>query len=852
MSRMTRSSIKHEPGMEDLAVPSFTTSHTATMPNGNTASRAMSINSRITPAYETETNTVHSSTSRSRTTPMQDANTASSGDSTIADEDVEMNGCTHNTNAPDVEDALQALGQDSRELIRAVQKLKELNIDATIPSLPTFVLVGDQSAGKSSIVEAICDIAVPRNMGVCTRCVFQITTSATVGLEEGWVARVSLHLTHSYRPDYIAQDALDYDNWQKQQAMAVVDFAVIRDKVHLQDVLRRAQLAILNPGRSHTEFTTGVPSGSTKLEFSPNTVSIHITGPGLPELSIVDLPGAINVQGEDDDDFLVEFVEKLIKNYLRDEKTLVLLACSANNDVDVSTGFRYVKACKAQRRCMGVLTKPDLIESERYPLLQLVLGGEKYKLADPNAWFVTKQLTQKELNRNASRHHARQSEQSFFAGQPWNGPFAAHSERFGTPKLQQAMSRKLTELIRQELPSIVTRVQDRIRHVDAELAKLPVPEVSASHTVIREYQALVKLVQTKLSGDDLEDQFRKVYRDMLGNLRGALKSRRPTIKLATPGHVHVIDSEDDNDTPMLSPTPAPTSSKKRKMNSGPASAPARPSRVANKQLVMDLEQISDRYNSGSTDLPSLVNYKVTISLMMESFVGLEAAVGTALDSIRVHFNSMLTEVLRTSLALRRQTLFYSTVEKTLAAFFKEVWAVECSMIKRLIACEKTRPITYQNLKTKEVKDKLKHDRVCERIREYYDTLATKAAKNSKSPRADKVCPDLSDEKKRAECEKLLDDDEYSKVLDAVASVLAYYDIASTHVVDSIAKELDYGLFLAMEKDLDGRLFTALQASNEHECAKLLARDAADEEYRRKLLAERERLVAALDELQGLQ
>lgn len=67
-----------------------------------------------------------------------------------------------------LQDAMEYLGADSRRLIQAIKKLEELNINTTL-QLPKFVVVGDQSAGKSSIVEALCDISLPRSQGTCTR-----------------------------------------------------------------------------------------------------------------------------------------------------------------------------------------------------------------------------------------------------------------------------------------------------------------------------------------------------------------------------------------------------------------------------------------------------------------------------------------------------------------------------------------------------------------------------------------------------------------------------------------------------------------------------------------------------------
>lgn len=51
-------------------------------------------------------------------------------------------------------------GQQSRKLIETVQQLESLGIDATLPSLPKFVVAGDQSSGKSSIIVRIHPVVV--------------------------------------------------------------------------------------------------------------------------------------------------------------------------------------------------------------------------------------------------------------------------------------------------------------------------------------------------------------------------------------------------------------------------------------------------------------------------------------------------------------------------------------------------------------------------------------------------------------------------------------------------------------------------------------------------------------------
>ena len=48
-------------------------------------------------------------------------------------------------------------------------QLRALGVTSDI-RLPTLVTAGNQSSGKSSVVEAIAGIPLPRSSGTCTRC----------------------------------------------------------------------------------------------------------------------------------------------------------------------------------------------------------------------------------------------------------------------------------------------------------------------------------------------------------------------------------------------------------------------------------------------------------------------------------------------------------------------------------------------------------------------------------------------------------------------------------------------------------------------------------------------------------
>lgn len=230
--------------------------------------------------------------------------------------------CIDDSSLPDSTSPL--FGERSKQLIQTIKNLSALNIDNTLPSLPKFVVVGDQSHGKSSLIEAIAEINLPRSEGTTTRCPFQIITS---GSNSGWSCKVSLIVRYDYSPG--TRNGA-YPHWTDTGSQTTTELGTIRDPTGLEDALRKAQFAILNPGNDPLEIfrTVNLNSATSGLSFSPNIVSLEVTKPGLHELALYDLPGAINVAQSESEQHIVPFVERLLKNYLKDSKALILLAAS--------------------------------------------------------------------------------------------------------------------------------------------------------------------------------------------------------------------------------------------------------------------------------------------------------------------------------------------------------------------------------------------------------------------------------------------------------------------------------------------------------------------------------------------
>lgn len=67
-----------------------------------------------------------------------------------------------------------AKGLGNQAMLDKIDRLRELNVGAIV-SLPQLVVVGDQSSGKSSVLESLTGFSFPRAAGLCTRYATQIT-----------------------------------------------------------------------------------------------------------------------------------------------------------------------------------------------------------------------------------------------------------------------------------------------------------------------------------------------------------------------------------------------------------------------------------------------------------------------------------------------------------------------------------------------------------------------------------------------------------------------------------------------------------------------------------------------------
>jgi GTPase SAR1 family protein len=349
---------------------------------------------------------------------------------------------------------LEFVGSNVKLLVDAINKLRRFGLDHVV-QLPELVLVGDQSAGKSSLMSALTEVSLPRDQGICTKCPANITTSPA----DLWSCKVSLQQYYRYvhpGPRGVDSKSVNKKNpfppWVEQD-LEVKEFKTIYDKSELEEVIKWAQIALLNHDIDHRLFVPGSgrraqgdfqqEKAIAEAKFSPNVIGVEISGPGLPALSFYDLPGIFRVAPNPRDQYLAKVIENLAIKYITRENALIIWTLAMKTDPSNSSTGKVIQDCHAAQRCVGVLTNPDHV-AVRHLEYEKIL--EKQAHIVKHGYFVTKQPGEDSKLQHGPTYHAeaRREEMEFFDSEElWTGDWNRFRKRCGTLAIQKFLSREL-------------------------------------------------------------------------------------------------------------------------------------------------------------------------------------------------------------------------------------------------------------------------------------------------------------------------------------------------------------------------------------------------------------------------
>ncbi|KAF5627433.1 dynamin GTPase [Fusarium sp. NRRL 52700] len=311
-------------------------------------------------------------------------------------------------------------------LFDAFQKLSRLRSDRNI-AVPQLVVVGDQSSGKSSLLEAIARFPFPVHGGLCTR--FPI--------------KLVLRRSSEVRISYFIEPGSSRSDNDRDRLRRFEDH--LTDTNMFGDCLSRAAAVL----------------GGTAAGFTDDILVVTQSGPQLPYLDVLDLPGIFQASSYGQTDADQAIVTAMVGKYIEEESNLVLLVTHAGNSYNNSNAVQVVQSILSRdsrlaQRLIGVLTHPEFADdTDALEQARDILHGRKDS-AIPK-WHVVKNWNRSETIR-ASLQQRDDQEEAWFLDAA-NGWHDAPKTKVGTRALRMVLKDMIWKHIKAMLPKLVDRLQ---------------------------------------------------------------------------------------------------------------------------------------------------------------------------------------------------------------------------------------------------------------------------------------------------------------------------------------------------------------------------------------------------------
>ncbi|CAB4316372.1 unnamed protein product [Prunus armeniaca] len=340
-----------------------------------------------------------------------------------------------------------------RPLLDAVDKLRNLMIMDEGIQLPTIVVVGDQSSGKSSVLESLAGISLPRGQGICTR------VPLIMRLQHHSSPEPELSLEYSGRTD-----RTDEDN--------VTD-----------DIVRA---------------TNSIAGGGKGISNTPLTLLVKKKG--VPDLTMVDLPGITRVPIHGQPENIYDQIKDMIMEYIKPEESIILNVLSASVDFATCESIRMSQSVdKTGERTLAVVTKVDKAPEG---LLEKVTGDD----VNIGLGYVCVR------NRigDETYEEARAIAHELFQSHPLLSKI--DKSIVGIPVLAQKLVQIQANSIARNLPEIVKKINEKLNYCLSELNKMP-KNLSSVAEAMTAFMQIIGLAKESLRKILLRGEFEEYSED---------------------------------------------------------------------------------------------------------------------------------------------------------------------------------------------------------------------------------------------------------------------------------------------------------------------------------------------------
>jgi GTPase SAR1 family protein len=349
----------------------------------------------------------------------------------------------------------------------ALAKVRRLATNLGKPvNIPAIMVIGNQSAGKSSLLESISGVTLPHDAKTCTRSLIRITLE-----EEGPQA-----------------------------------FFVEGKKVMARDDLPKAI----------EDATKALLEGKP---FTDKHVNVRVTGAPY-RLELIDTPGIIH--NSDGDDSNVKLVQDLIQGQIKNSRVIILVVCKANDDVETAVAIQYAKDVDPDRaRTIRTFTFCDVRESDlrdkelKARMQQSSAKCDREARSHEDHFVISRDDSGKLL---CSEDEITKFQDRFdFRDKP-----AGELSAVGMQSLRKRLDPILRDLVEQSLPVLLQELKGEEQRYLQELRVVGETDLGPASVLSRVSDGLAEtaeLIATKWREvhDNADDDTRKIYNSVVND-----------------------------------------------------------------------------------------------------------------------------------------------------------------------------------------------------------------------------------------------------------------------------------------------------------------------------------------------
>ncbi|NXT37842.1 MX protein, partial [Pelecanoides urinatrix] len=310
-----------------------------------------------------------------------------------------------------------------RPCIDLIDSLRALGIEKDL-ALPAIAVIGDQSSGKSSVLEALSGVALPRGNGIVTRCPLELKLKR-IPATQAWKGKISFRNIST----------------ELQNASQV------------EKAIREAQ---------------DVVAGS-RGAISGELISLEIWSPDVPDLTLIDLPGIARVAVGDQPKDIGEQIKMLLRRIIGCKETINLVVVPCNVDIATTEALKMAQEVDPNgERTLGILTKPDLVDRGTEGSIIKIIRNQVIPLK--KGYMVVKCRGQQDIYNKVALASAIQQEREFFETHK-HFSILMDKGRATIPRLAEKLTNELVRHIIKTLPTLENQIRGVLQKTFQDLQR---------------------------------------------------------------------------------------------------------------------------------------------------------------------------------------------------------------------------------------------------------------------------------------------------------------------------------------------------------------------------------------------